>query len=475
MALTCGLEIHQQLATAKLFCPCASTLAQEKPTTVVRRQLRAVAGELGQVDVAAAAAAAQQRTFAYHAFAGESCEVELDEEPPQELNPDALDVALQLALLLKCWIPPEVHVMRKTVLDGSNTTGFQRTAVVGLNGTLETPHGPVTIPTVCLEEESCQILKKRADTIEYGLNRLGIPLIEIATGPDIHDPDHAREAAEAIGALLRSTGKVRRGIGTIRQDVNVSIPRGSRVEIKGFQELGQIPAVIKKEMERQQQLLKEGKPVPKEVRKAEPDGSTSFLRPMPGAARMYPETDVPPVPITPDHLGRLRASLPKPISARLAELAPYKLDANIAKNLAGSELLPIFTIATKETNLKPAFIADILIGSPREIVRIDKNADPNRITPQDYQMVFKAIDSGTLPKEAVIPALVTRAQGKPLELEAAPALDVRALATRVLKAHPEVRQQRNPAQALMGLVMKEARGKVSGAEVMKAVNQALAS
>ncbi|HLD77923.1 MAG TPA: Glu-tRNA(Gln) amidotransferase GatDE subunit E, partial [archaeon] len=269
-ALTCGLEIHQQLATKKLFCPCASSLAQEKPIAVIRRQLRAVAGELGAVDVAAAAAAAKGSTFAYHAFAGESCEVELDEEPPQELNPEALDLALQLALLLKCWIPPEVHVMRKTVLDGSNTTGFQRTAVIGLNGTLETSKGAVSIPTVCLEEESCQILKKRSDTIDYGLNRLGIPLIEIATSPDIHDPEHAREAAEAIGSLLRSTGKVRRGIGTIRQDVNVSIPSGSRVEIKGFQELNQIPIVINKEMERQHALLKEGKAVPKEVRKAKP-------------------------------------------------------------------------------------------------------------------------------------------------------------------------------------------------------------
>src|SRR3989344_7277801 len=139
--------------------------------------------------------------------------------------------------MLNSEIPDEIHVMRKSVVDGSNTSGFQRTAIVGLNGFIETSFGKVGITNVSLEEDSCQIVGKEGNKIIYGLDRLGIPLIEIGTAADIKTPEQAKEAAEKLGFIIRSTGAVKRGLGTIRQDLNLSVVGGNRVEIKGAQDL----------------------------------------------------------------------------------------------------------------------------------------------------------------------------------------------------------------------------------------------
>ncbi|MCK4714219.1 MAG: Glu-tRNA(Gln) amidotransferase subunit GatE, partial [Candidatus Aenigmarchaeota archaeon] len=236
LGLKCGIEIHQQLSTRKLFCDCPSSL-DGKPKGEIVRSLRAVAGELGDVDAAALHEVLTGKSFAYQVYPCESCEVELDEEPPHDLNSEALDIAPVVATLLKCDVPDEIHVMRKQVIDGSNTTGFQRTAIVGLDGRIETPSGDVGVTNLNLEEDACQILGRKDKTVTYGLNRLCIPLIEIGTTPDIRTPEHAKEVAARIGMILRSTGKVMRGLGTIRQDVNVSVRGGARVEIKGAQDL----------------------------------------------------------------------------------------------------------------------------------------------------------------------------------------------------------------------------------------------
>jgi len=251
-----GLEIHQRLLTHKLFCNCPSELNEEKePTVVVKRYLHPVFSELGEIDLAAMAEFEKSRMFEYQAFARSNCLVELDEEPPFSLNMDALKIAIEIALHLNAKITDEVHVMRKIVIDGSNTTGFQRTAIIGFNGYIETSKGRVGIPFIALEEESAGIVEVKDDRVVYRLDRLGIPLVEISTTPDIKDSEHLKEVAEKIGLILRTTGKVARGIGTIRQDLNVSVEGGARVEIKGAQELKLLPVLIENEVRRQKRLI----------------------------------------------------------------------------------------------------------------------------------------------------------------------------------------------------------------------------
>jgi len=271
LGLRVGIEIHQRLNTKKLFCNCSS-LQSEESEKEIKRKIRPVAGELGEIDPAALYEFLRNRTFVYRLYQGETCLVELDEEPPHPLNREALKIGLQICMLLNCTIPDEIHVMRKTVIDGSNTGGFQRTAIIGMNGEIKTSTGLIKIETVALEEEAARIEERRGDEIVYKLNGLGIPLIEIATSADIHSPEQAKEVAEKIGMLLRATN-VQRGIGTIRQDVNISIAGGARIEVKGFQELADIPKLVENEAKRQASLIEIKKELQKrglkEIKEAE--------------------------------------------------------------------------------------------------------------------------------------------------------------------------------------------------------------
>ena len=248
-----GIEVHQQLATGKLFCPCPADLSETVRGSVVR-WLRATGGENRAIDPAAAFQAARDLRFRYE-IVPSSCLVELDEEPPHALSEAALDVALTMALLLHARPLDEIVVMRKIVVDGSNTAGFQRTALVGVDGWLEVGGKRYSVPTVCLEEDAARKIRESPEEVSYRLDRLGIPLVEVATGPDIGSAAEAREVAEEIGMLLRATGRVRRGVGTIREDVNVSIEGGARVEIKGVQELRLLHRFAENEEARQRALL----------------------------------------------------------------------------------------------------------------------------------------------------------------------------------------------------------------------------
>ncbi|MFZ0699466.1 MAG: Glu-tRNA(Gln) amidotransferase subunit GatE [Thermoplasmata archaeon] len=248
-----GLEVHQQLATGKLFCACPSDLSEDV-TDVFARRLRASSGENRGIDAAAAHQASRGLTYRYETTPAD-CLVEMDEEPPHALNPAALDTALTLARMLHARVLDEIEVMRKIVVDGSNTSGFQRTALIAADGYLELGTRRYSILSICLEEDAARKISEKGGEVLYRLDRLGIPLIEIATGPDLSTPEEAREVAEEIGALLRATGRVRRGIGTIREDVNVSTEGGRRIEIKGVQELRRLPQYVEREVERQRILL----------------------------------------------------------------------------------------------------------------------------------------------------------------------------------------------------------------------------
>jgi glutamyl-tRNA(Gln) amidotransferase subunit E len=253
LGLKVGIEIHQQLSTGKLFCSCPSELVDDHHREIVRR-LRPTQSELGEIDKAALEEAERKLQFRYQTVPC-SCLVEADEEPPHDANKLAIEVSLEMASLLHMTAVDEIHFMRKIVIDGSNTGGFQRTALVATKGYLELNGKRFGVATVCLEEDAARKLTEHATEVTYRLDRLGIPLVEMATDPDMSTPEEARAVAARLGALLRATKKVRRGIGTIREDINISVSGGARVEIKGAQDLRLVPVYIEEEVKRQLALL----------------------------------------------------------------------------------------------------------------------------------------------------------------------------------------------------------------------------
>lgn len=602
LGLKCGLEIHQQLEGRKLFCDCPTTIRDDPPHFSIRRKLRAVAGEAGEVDVAALHEMQKGKGFLYEGFEDTTCLVELDETPPEELNDDAFQVALQVALLLKARPVDKVQMMRKTVVDGSNTSGFQRTALIAQDGTLTTAHGTVSIPTISIEEDACRIIKHSSTETLYRLDRLGIPLVEIATGPEIKDPDQAKEVAEALGMIVRSTGFAKRGLGTIRQDVNVSIKGGNRIEIKGAQDLRMIPTTVAYEVLRQKTLLeikeslsvrrvkevssdtedvshilaksestvlqnalkskgkiiamrlpgfaglvgKEVQPgrrlgtefsdrakssagvgglfhsdelpkygvtqsevnavkkavgcnehdafilvadsaekaknamkavvvrarealhgIPKEVRKANDDGTTTFLRPMPGAARLYPETDLKSVSISRSFLKTIK--LPELIEEKIKRYKKLGISHDLAELAGRSEKATLFEAFVKKyPGIKPAYIAEMFLTATRTIkTQFNKDITP---TDDDFDAIFEALNDGKISKESILEILQ---QAHPSS----------AISRYKVLSDAEIEKELKeiiaenkgmPFNALIGKAMAKLRGKASGqkiAELLKKLAQ----
>ncbi|HIH10180.1 MAG TPA: Glu-tRNA(Gln) amidotransferase subunit GatE [Candidatus Diapherotrites archaeon] len=255
VGLKCGLEVHQQLDTGKLFTRTPSILREDAPHYTLKRRLRPVASEMGEQDKAALEAFQKGLYYIYEGYNDTIGLVELDEEPPQPVDNEALETTLEVALLSDSRIIDEMCVMRKMVIDGSNTSGFQRTMLVASGGSIDIGSKRLGVQTIVLEEDAARPVEKGDGFVRYRLDRLGIPLIELATEPGIETAQQAKEAARAIGNLMRRTGKVKRGLGTIRQDLNVSIAGGARVEIKGVQELDIIDEYVRREVQRQQGLL----------------------------------------------------------------------------------------------------------------------------------------------------------------------------------------------------------------------------
>lgn len=255
LGLKMGLEVHQQLNTEKkLFCPCKCELTDKKPDYTLLRMLRPTQSELGKIDRAAFEESRRKLKFMYESYNHETCLVEADDEPPHPLNKEALEIALIIASLLSMNIVDEFHTMRKQVIDGSNTGGFQRTGLVATDGRLETEYGTVVIENLCLEEDAARRMGQKKGKVVFRLDRLGIPLLEVTTDPSMKHPEQVKEVAYQLGQVLRST-KVKRGLGTIRQDLNISISEGSRVEIKGVQDLDLMPKMVENEVKRQVNLI----------------------------------------------------------------------------------------------------------------------------------------------------------------------------------------------------------------------------
>ncbi len=471
--LKAGVEIHQQLDTRnKLFCDCLARLSQDEPIKREIRKLRAVVGELGKVDIAAAYEAVQGKEFEYLVYEKESCEVELDEEPPHSLNPEAMEIGLKIALMLKCEIPNEIQVMRKTVLDGSNTTGFQRTALVGLNGWMDTSFGKVGITSVMVEEDACQLIKRGEKKVIYGLDRLGIPLVEIGTNPDMSNPEQVREAAEKLGMILRSTGKVKRGLGTIRQDVNVSVPGGARVEIKGVQDLRNIPKMVELEAKRQNSIISGGKKVPREVRRVKADLTTEFMRPMPSAARLYPETDITPIKVEKAYIEQLKTKLPELLNEKEERLKlQYSLHPEIAKQIVKSGRGELFEYLAEFT--EPKVLATTLTSTLTQLRR--EGVDVDTLENEHFREVFELLEKGQIAKEAIPDTLTEFAKhpkeklkdvAKKIAGKAVHQGDVKRIVQKIITDNPEALKAPRPEKVYMGLVMKELRGKVSGKVIM---------
>lgn len=612
LGLKAGLEIHQQLDTKeKLFCGCPALLRDTKESNFeFTRYLRPTQSEMGVVDRAALEEVKLTRKFIYKAY-DTTCLVENDEEPPRELNQEAIDYALVIARMLNMHIVDELYTMRKIVIDGSNTSGFQRTGLVATGGYLDSKVGRVGIDALCLEEEAAQKVEDRGDSVIYSLDRLGIPLVEIGTAPDIVSPAHAREVAEQLGMILRSTGRVKRGLGTIRQDINISVAEGARVEIKGVQELALIETIVEREAARQVNLLeikkelnkikaavsdkivdvtsvfantlskvvskalkggvvyavalpgfagfvgKELQPgrrlgtefsdrakksgvggifhtdelpdygitedevnelrkvvgaqerdcvvmvadarekakgaleavivrarealecVPEETRRALPDGNSAYMRPLPGAARMYPETDVPPVVITEARVREIK--LPELIEQRIERyMKQFALNEELASQISRSGNFVLFERIMQQV---PKASATSVVRTIETILyELEKEGTPtNNITEEHLISLFRLQSEGKIPNEAISGILKIIA-GKP-ELTVDKA--VQSLGIGVEAGELEVAIDRlidskmdfirekglNSAGPLMGVVMKEFRGKVSGQEISRLLKE----
>ena len=472
IGLKSGLEIHQQLDTHKLFCSCPSILRKDEPSFKVKRKLNPVIGESGEVDIAAKYEKELDKTFVYEVF-DTNCLVELDEEPPHEINQEALQIAIHIALHLNCKIFPVTQIMRKTVVNGSNTSGFQRTLLFAHDGFIETSFGKVAIDYIFLEEDSARpSAQGEEDDPElenskiYKLDRLGIPLVEIATGPHMHTPEQIKEAALKIGEILRAC-KVKRGIGTIRQDVNVSIDGSERVEIKGFQNPDMMITTVNKEIERQQECIQTNS-CKKEVRRANPDGTTTFIRPMPGSARMYPETDCQLLKISKEMIENAKKTLPRLASEKKAFLKEFGLTQEMIGLILSEHKIEELKYLSKVIK-NPNLIAKCLILIPKEIASKEKKS---------IQEINKKLDLRTL--EAVLSEVGKKISENDVKIVLQKIVNGedfnKAIEKEIIDLKKEIKDimQEKPGlnpNAYMGLIMAKLKGKVNGKEVMDILNE----
>jgi len=604
-----GLEIHQQLATnKKLFCNCIP-IDTEEYSIKFQRKLRAAKSELGEYDPAALFEKSKSKSIVYYANPDSSCLVEQDEEPPHELDEDAKRISLIIASALKSEIFSEIYPMRKTVVDGSNTTGFQRTMLISQGGNFEVEGTKIGIQSICLEEDAAKNLGDKGIIRKFGLERLGIPLVEIATDPFEVEPKHIKKIALALGRILRSTKQVKRGLGSIRQDVNVSIKEGGVViEVKGVQQLDQLEKVVEYEAKRQQGLLEISKElekrnwihdkekdrkditelfakckskiiqsaikkqqkifaisfnnmdgifgytpyegirlgkeiaelvrffgiggvfhsdelpnygvekidienlkeflkidekdaflilaateekihividqiisriefiknngIPIDTRLATMNGETKFLRPRPGAARMYPETDIPPVIISNEELEKAKKNIPKSWNESLLDLQKkYGLNPQLSEQIFDSRYIELFEKIVEKIKINPTFVASILCSSITNLERSGLNS--KLLKNKDIEKSFQLLDSGDIAKESIEIIFESIMAGKSqstedavknASIEAVKESDVDEIIKKIVENNQEIikNQKERAVGPLMGIAMKELRGKASG-------------
>ena len=611
IGLKVGLEIHQQLATEKkLFCNC-SPIETNEYTTKFSRKLRASKSELGEYDPAALFEKTKSKTMFYYSNPSSSCLVEQDEEPPHDINPEAKNTCLLISVTLNSNIFSEIYPMRKMVIDGSNTSGFQRTMLVSQGGYLEVDGEKIGVQSICLEEDAAKLLEDKGETREFSLERLGIPLVEIALEPVEGTPAKIRKIALTLGRLLRTTKKVTRGIGSIRQDVNVSINGGGVIEVKGVQQLDQLEKVINYEAKRQHglqlisnklknrnlkkiskdnnvfdvieifrnskskiikkaldsnseikairiknfsgmfsyspyegirlgkelgqlvrffgiggvfhsdelpnygieesdvkqitQLLKlnqddgfiiiAGKEpklnfaidsiinrleqarneVPAETRMATQTGETAYLRPRPGASRMYPETDIPTILVTKNEIENAKTNVPDSWDNSLKKLQKdYQLNPQLAEQVFDSEYLDLFEKICSNRNNSPNFVASTLCSTITNLQR--KGLKSELLTHEEIIKSFEFLTSGKITKESMEIIFETIMSGKAKSVEESIQKsslkkisddELNKILDEIIHDNMKILQKQgdHAIGALMGIAMKIIRGKVSGEKV----------
>ncbi|MFH1450754.1 MAG: Glu-tRNA(Gln) amidotransferase subunit GatE, partial [archaeon] len=538
-----------------------------------------------------------------------NCLVETDEEPPKPINKEALETTQLVALMLNCHVLDEAFIMRKTVIDGSNVSGFQRTALLAVDGELDVDGIKVKILSVCIEEDAARKIGEDKDWRIYNLDRLGIPLIEMATDPCIKTPEEAKKVARALGDILRATRRVKRGIGTIRQDLNISIKDGARVELKGVQELNMLAKQVENEVLRQVGLLEirdelkgrnakkiEEKPVdvskffsktkskvlrhaldeggfvygaklphfaellgkevqpgrrlgselsdyskaygakglfhsdelpnygitaeevaavrkelgcgrwdafiliaeskencekcvkaavrranmalqgvPEETRNAQPDGTSRYLRPLPGRSRMYPETDLPPIRVTAKYLKELETKLPELPWKQVENLSKkHKMSHELAETTYRSEFFDLFSELVK-TKADPTLVATTLTAT---LKNVQKDAEAEvELSEEHLRALFKALVSGKFSKEAIPQLLAAwyKAPEKSIEevvkeagVSSIKSDSLEKIIEKIVRENSKLVLEKGEraVQPLMGMVMKEVRGKADGKTVM---------
>ncbi|MDA4136010.1 MAG: Glu-tRNA(Gln) amidotransferase subunit GatE [Thaumarchaeota archaeon] len=613
-----GIEVHQQLAApTKLFCPCPTVKSEELPLSFERR-LRPSQSELGRIDPAAVFEFNKGKVNQYRWNPESACLVDADEEPPHPMNSHALDTTLLISRMLGAHIIDEVHVMRKIVIDGSNTSGYQRTSVVGLGGSLDFDGKSVGVQSITVEEDSSRVLGEDESYRRFALDRLGVPLVEVALDPLVGNPEDVESAALHLGRAMRSTGRVARGLGTIRQDLNVSVMGGDVVEVKGVQKLNLVAKVVRYEACRQMGLLKVaqeiekrgvsdvrcrtldvtsvfGSPssgiikkvidgggrvvcvsadglggllgfepypgirlgkelaeiartnslggvihsdefrkqkvtdaeeselrarmsvggdaalvlvagpesritvvaellterlraatggVPRETRAATDEGETRYMRPRPGAARMYPETDIPEIVITKEKMREVDEMVPVPWEEKVATYTKdYGLSRELALQLYDSGQAQLFEKLARELKLDRSVLASILVESPARVSR--EGVSEEKITSEILEAVARSLDSGLFAKEAAYDVLRLLASGDAATVgDALQMLDIKTITDAELEGlvadvvgrnHALIAERGDRAfSVLMGEVMKVARGKVDGGKVSATIKRQMA-
>jgi len=614
IGLKVGLEIHQQLDTKKkLFCDC-TPIEEDEFTRKFSRRLRAAKSELGKIDPAALFESTKSKTIIYYTNPTSSCLVEEDEEPPHALDFDAKNIALLISSALESKIFSEIHVMRKTVIDGSNTTGFQRTMLVAQGGYVEVKGKKVGVQSICLEEDAGKLIKDEGNYRFFNLDRLGVPLVEIALDPVDGDPKFVKDIALTLGRLLRVTKKVMRGIGSIRQDVNISIEGGGVIEVKGVQQLDQLEKIIefeakrqhglkliadrinqtgfsqisrdedvfdvteimtecnskiiKKSIEKQDKIfvmkikklkgilgfepysdVRLGKEIgqlvrffgiggvfhsdelpnygievedvkrvseklnigkddafliiagekisvgfaidsiinrislakdgpPAETRAATQNGDTIFLRPRPGAARMYPETDIPTVKVSEKEIIEIKSKIPKSWEESIKEIEKkYQINKQLAEQIFDSDYFEVFEKICSDKQ-SPNFVASVLCSTITNLER--QGLDSNLLNDQKIRDTFDLLEQGKINKESIdiiFEQIMSKKANNVLEALANASItqltedELEKILDEIIQKNMEKikEEQMRALSGLMGIAMKEVRGKASG----KIINQKL--
>ncbi len=459
-----GLEIHAHINTHKLFCGCPSELRQDKPHFKIMRKLRPSAGETGRVDIAALYEKTKGLFYIYEGYDDTTCLVELDEEPVHEINKEALNVALMVAKMFHCTVPDTLQVMRKTVVNGSNTSGFQRTMLVGLNGYLIIGKKKIVINYVILEEEAARRIAENNESVTFRLDRLGIPELEIVTAPDMYTPEEVMKVAEAIGSVLRSTGRMRRGIGTIRQDVNISIEAHARVELKLIQDLKLIPKYVDAEIERQLKTKGEEQ----NVRNVKPDFSSKYLRPLPTAARMYVETDHPLIKIDKKYLDSIK--LPESFEEKEKRYASLGLGKELINQILASSQIDLVDkfLKSYSKSLTPNVIVTTIISAPKEVKR-KLGLDTFDLDEPTLDRIFSALSSGNIAKESITNIIEDLAKGENLyklfdKYKILSDSEIKKIISKIKESNKGA-----PEGKLIGLAMSQLRGKADSKKIIELI------